>query len=54
MTIEETVQYLHGLYNRNALAQMRFKGEGPKFGKSSPRKVFYRRSDVDAWLDSAA
>lgn len=34
------------------LAQLRFRGTGPKFLKPSPRKVLYRWSDVEAWLNS--
>lgn len=34
------------------LAQLRFKGRGPKFLKPSPRTVVYRWSDVEAWLNS--
>lgn len=53
MTIDETVEYLHGVFNKNALAQMRFKGEGPKFLKPTPRTVLYRRSVVDEWLNAS-
>lgn len=35
-----------------ALAQQRYMGNGPKFIKISGRAVRYRRSDVNAWLDS--
>ncbi|MDQ1217979.1 helix-turn-helix transcriptional regulator [Microbacterium arborescens] len=35
------------------LAQLRFKGKGPKFLKPTPRKVIYRRSDVIAWLEAS-
>lgn len=31
-------------------AQLRFKGTGPVFTKVA-RKVYYRTSDVDAWLE---
>lgn len=34
------------------LAQLRFRGEGPRFIKPSARKVVYRQSDVEAWLQS--
>lgn len=33
------------------LAQMRYRGTGPKFVKAN-RKVLYRWSDVNAWLDA--
>lgn len=35
-----------------SLAQMRYRGTGPKFIKAGPRKVLYRWSDVNAWLDA--
>lgn len=35
-----------------ALAQMRYLGRGPRFIKISNKAVRYRRSDIDAWLDS--
>lgn len=34
------------------LAQMRYRGTGPKFCKVGPRKVVYRWSDVQAYLDA--
>lgn len=34
------------------LAQMRYRGTGPKFCKVGPRKVVYRWSDVRAYLDA--
>ncbi|GAB2973577.1 hypothetical protein GCM10027282_09960 [Frigoribacterium salinisoli] len=35
------------------LAQLRFRGTGPQFLKPTPRKVLYRRSDVEAWLEAS-
>lgn len=34
------------------LAQMRYRGIGPKFVKAGPRKVIYRWSDVQEYLDA--
>lgn len=34
------------------LAQMRYRGTGPKFCKVGPRKVVYRWSDVRTYLDA--
>jgi hypothetical protein len=34
------------------LAQMRYRGTGPKFCKVGPRKVVYRWSDVKNYLDA--
>ncbi|MGH3265793.1 MAG: helix-turn-helix transcriptional regulator [Trebonia sp.] len=33
------------------LAQMRYRGTGPKFVKAG-RRVLYRWADVNAWLDA--
>lgn len=35
------------------LAQLRFKGRGPKFLKPTPKTVLYRESDVIAWLEAS-
>jgi hypothetical protein len=35
------------------LSQLRFKGQGPKFLKPTPRTVIYRESDVIAWLEAS-
>ncbi|MFC3373085.1 helix-turn-helix transcriptional regulator [Glutamicibacter protophormiae] len=34
-----------------ALAQMRYRGNGPRFIKLGGRQVRYRESDIQAWLD---
>lgn len=34
-----------------ALAQMRYRGNGPKFIKLGGRQVRYRESDIQAWLE---
>lgn len=39
--------------SKHHLAQLRFKGEGPKFLKPTPRTVLYRRSDIIAWLEAS-
>lgn len=35
-----------------SLAQMRFRGTGPRFVRVTRRTILYRRADVDAWLQS--
>lgn len=37
-----------------ALAQLAYQGRGPKFYKPSPRRVYYRRSDLDSWINAKA
>lgn len=39
---------------RSGLAQLRFRGEGPRFRKPSPRKVVYELTEVLSWLESTA
>lgn len=36
-----------------ALAQLRYKGTGPKFVKMTPRTVRYFRADVQRWLEDS-
>jgi predicted DNA-binding transcriptional regulator AlpA len=38
--------------SRSRLTQLRVTGEGPPFIKIAARAVAYRRSDLDAWLES--
>jgi len=35
------------------LAALRFKGQGPKFLKPTPRTVVYRQRDVIEWLEAS-
>ncbi len=37
-----------------ALAQLRYRGGGPRFYKPLPRKVLYKRSEVIAWIEASA
>ncbi|XTP37892.1 helix-turn-helix transcriptional regulator [Mycobacterium sp. TJFP1] len=49
-TAKEVAAYLHT--SEAGLAQLRYRGQGPKFVKVGPRKVIYRWSDVKAYLDA--
>jgi len=49
-TAKEVAAYLHT--SEAGLAQLRYRGNGPKFCKVGPRKVIYRWSDVKAYLDA--
>ena len=49
---EQVCEMVPGMTKGN-LAQMRFKGIGPKFLKPSPRTVVYRESDIIEWLESS-
>lgn len=37
-----------------ALAQLRHRGNGPRFYKPTPRIVLYRKSEVVAWVEASA
>lgn len=47
---KEVAAYLHT--SEAGLAQLRYRGQGPKFIKVGPRKVIYRWADVKAYLDA--
>ena len=32
-------------------ATLRHKGGGPQYLKVGPRKVYYRRADIEAWIE---
>ena len=49
-TAKEVAAYLHT--TEAGLAQMRYRGTGPKFCKVGPRKIIYRWSDVRDYLDA--
>lgn len=51
-TPKQAAAYLH--VSIGHLANMRIKGVGAKYYKPSPRKVLYRKHDLDAWLESRA
>ncbi|MGO4594837.1 helix-turn-helix transcriptional regulator [Leifsonia sp. LS-T14] len=36
-----------------ALAQLRYKGKGPRYYKPTPHSVIYKRAEVIAWLESS-
>ncbi len=48
-TSKEVAAYLHT--SEAGLAQLRYRGMGPKFIRVGPRKVIYRWSDVQKYLD---
>ncbi|SEB09058.1 helix-turn-helix transcriptional regulator [Leifsonia sp. 21MFCrub1.1] len=35
-----------------ALAQLRYKGKGPRYYKPTPHSVVYKRTEVIAWLEA--
>lgn len=38
----------------NHLAQLRYRGTGPRYFKPTPRVVLYREEDVIAWIEASA
>ena len=52
LTPDQVCELIPGMTKGN-LAQLRFKGEGPKFLKPTPRTVVYRESDCIAWLEAS-
>ena len=34
-------------------ATLRHKGGGPEYVKVGPRKVYYRRADIEAWIEGS-
>lgn len=51
LVIPQTVADYLGTTTAN-LAQMRYRGTGPKFVKLGHRAVRYRWSDIEAWIDA--
>lgn len=49
LTAEELADYVG--YTPEGLAQMRYRGNGPKFIKLGGKAIRYRWADVEAWLD---
>lgn len=50
-TPDEVAQALHT--TTAGLAQMRYRGEGPKFIRVGRRRILYRWNDVEQWLDAS-
>jgi predicted DNA-binding transcriptional regulator AlpA len=52
MTPTEVAEWL-GM-TAESLAQLRFRGTGPRFVKLTARATRYLRSDVDVWIEKQA
>jgi predicted DNA-binding transcriptional regulator AlpA len=52
LSTRETAEFIGG--SERALERWRVTGDGPKFCRIGPRKVGYRVSDVEAWLEARA
>lgn len=51
LTPEQVCVIVPGMTKGN-LAQLRFKGTGPRYYKPTPRVVLYAESDIHAWVAS--
>lgn len=51
ISVEEVCALIPGM-TRSGLSQLRFKGQGPKFYKPTPKKVVYEVGEVMEWLES--
>jgi hypothetical protein len=52
LTPQEAADLIPGM-TKGTLAQLRFRSLGPTYLKPTPRKVIYRQSDIEAWLDAS-
>lgn len=51
LSAAEAAELIPGM-TTSTLAQLRYKGGGPKFLKPTARKVVYRERDVIEWLET--
>lgn len=52
MTAKEGAEYARTTVGN--LAQLRYRGEAPRFHRVGGRKVLYDRADLDAWIEGEA
>lgn len=52
-TAEQVCEIIPGM-SKAILAQLRFKGTGPRYYKPSPKTVVYKLDDVLEWIESTA
>lgn len=52
LTIDQVCNLIPGM-TRNNLAQLRFKGQGPRYFKPTPKTVLYTEADVLAWVEAS-
>lgn len=53
ITPEQVCELIPGMTKTN-LAALRFRGEGPRYRKPTPKVVVYVESEVIAWLEGTA
>lgn len=52
INIDQALALMPGM-SKGHLAQLRYTGSGPRFYKPTPRTVFYKESEVLAWLEES-
>lgn len=53
ITPAQVCEILPGMTKEN-LAQLRFKGIGPRYYKPTPRTVIYSAAEIDEWIKASA
>lgn len=53
LTPNQVCEIIPGM-TRGNLAQLRFKGTGPRYYKPTPRTVLYREEDIVKWIEDSA
>ncbi|MBT2497138.1 helix-turn-helix domain-containing protein [Microbacterium sp. ISL-59] len=52
LTPEQVCELIPGM-TKPTLAQLRFKGTGPRYFKPTPRVVLYAHDDIEEWVRSS-
>jgi predicted DNA-binding transcriptional regulator AlpA len=52
LTLPQTAALMR--MTRAAIAQMRYRGDGPTFYRLSAKTILYKRAEVLAWMESRA
>lgn len=52
LTLPQTASLMR--MTKAAIAQLRYRGVGPKFYRLSAKTMLYKRSEVTAWMESRA
>ncbi|NQX11371.1 hypothetical protein HQQ80_07025 [Microbacteriaceae bacterium VKM Ac-2855] len=53
ITPEQVCDLIPGM-TKNNLAGLRFRGEGPRYRRPTPRTIVYLESEVIEWIESTA
>ncbi|QPZ39523.1 helix-turn-helix transcriptional regulator [Paramicrobacterium chengjingii] len=53
LTIDQVCKLVPGM-TRSNLAALRFRGEGPRYLKPTPKTVLYKEEDVIEWVEASA